>query len=674
MSLQVFNALPLYRALPPGPREYWLQLEEMKKAAPATQSWMWSSDPFEAAAKREEEKRAREAAAAAVSSSGSGSGGMVINGTRNGGAGAADHKRPLNKAWAEAREVRMAPALREMTEATIRRLMAVFPEAAQPAAVEGDSEADAAGAESVDRARLEKELANLGFRRGHIRSAVEWLCRARESLAQGTAAVDDPLLGALTTMADREAALEYLVLYCPEDDLPVSFRPSAASNPFVTAAGVTGVGVDGLAESWSIDRLVKVAGFPRIAVQEVMQSLADIPREQREGVALDILSRKLVGWDTQEEGRDVWGTSAVMLSVDMLASEDQEVQDERTQKREDERQAVEAVLGDGRVQTVPERERAYAQDFDILISPPADASSADEVRLRVSFHPRSSYPSACSLDTGLDMEAAALPTFYVASSTLPAYLRLALTAHVLRAFRDPEHADWRDMLEAGEGGVLLALVEELESVWAQLVHEPPMVSDIMQHIAPRKPVSQPTQNSTPTNSAQNRPKGAADRSRRRAALKRDAAADSSLLEAQRALHDSSSYQPFKRVRESLPAWGTREDILALLAKQRIIVVTGETGSGKTTQVPQFVLDQAIAEGRGSEINIVVTQPRRVSAMGVAARVAAERCENLEANAGKASSGGAQGLIGYAIRGERRASKNCRCAPIWCSFDQFGVRR
>lgn len=51
------------------------------------------------------------------------------------------------------------------------------------------------------------------------------------------------------------------------------------------------------------------------------------------------------------------------------------------------------------------------------------------------------------------------------------------------------------------------------------------------------------------------------------------------------------------------------------------MISGETGCGKTTQVPQFLLDDAIRAGRGAEVNIVCTQPRRISAIGVAERVA-----------------------------------------------------
>lgn len=85
----------------------------------------------------------------------------------------------------------------------------------------------------------------------------------------------------------------------------------------------------------------------------------------------------------------------------------------------------------------------------------------------------------------------------------------------------------------------------------------------------------------------------------------------------------------------------------------MVIVSGETGSGKTTQVPSFVLDDAIAFNLGASTSIIVTQPRRVSAIGVATRVAAERLEDI-------NDLNSRNLIGYAIRGERRAdSKKCR---------------
>lgn len=60
----------------------------------------------------------------------------------------------------------------------------------------------------------------------------------------------------------------------------------------------------------------------------------------------------------------------------------------------------------------------------------------------------------------------------------------------------------------------------------------------------------------------------------------------------------------------------------------VVIVRGNTGCGKTTQVCQFILDDYIASGQGAWCNIVVTQPRRISAVSVSERVANERCETL----------------------------------------------
>lgn len=72
-------------------------------------------------------------------------------------------------------------------------------------------------------------------------------------------------------------------------------------------------------------------------------------------------------------------------------------------------------------------------------------------------------------------------------------------------------------------------------------------------------------------------------------------------------------------RRQLPLWSAREKLIEQVKSSPSLVIIGETGSGKTTQIPQFLLEAGFAN-HGS---IAITQPRRVAAITVAQRVAAE---------------------------------------------------
>lgn len=89
--------------------------------------------------------------------------------------------------------------------------------------------------------------------------------------------------------------------------------------------------------------------------------------------------------------------------------------------------------------------------------------------------------------------------------------------------------------------------------------------------------------------------------------------------------------------ENLPIHSRRIDIMSTLASTQVLIVQGDTGCGKTTQIPQFILKDY------PDARIIVTQPRRIAAVGVARRVAQETNTSL----GK--------LIGYHIRGEKNYS-------------------
>src|SRR4051794_13721733 len=93
----------------------------------------------------------------------------------------------------------------------------------------------------------------------------------------------------------------------------------------------------------------------------------------------------------------------------------------------------------------------------------------------------------------------------------------------------------------------------------------------------------------------------------------------------------------------LPVSQRRDDIAAAIRDHQVVIVAGETGSGKTTQLPKILLEL----GRGADKMIGHTQPRRIAARSVAERIA----EELGTELGD--------LVGYQVRFTDRTSKRSR---------------
>ena len=93
----------------------------------------------------------------------------------------------------------------------------------------------------------------------------------------------------------------------------------------------------------------------------------------------------------------------------------------------------------------------------------------------------------------------------------------------------------------------------------------------------------------------------------------------------------------QRNRKNLPIYDFRGKILEEIRRNQVVMIKGETGCGKTTQVPQFILEDCVEKNLGSVTNILVTQPRRISAVSVANRVAEERGEKIGKNHGRQAS-------------------------------------
>ena len=118
-----------------------------------------------------------------------------------------------------------------------------------------------------------------------------------------------------------------------------------------------------------------------------------------------------------------------------------------------------------------------------------------------------------------------------------------------------------------------------------------------------------------------------------------------LKETQDKLGTGSSSIRMDQRRANLPLRQFGSQVLQMINNNMYCVLEGATGSGKTTQVPQLLLEQEIAQGRGARCNIICTQPRRIAAKSVAHRVADERGERL------------QNTVGYQVRFDARL-------PIW----------
>lgn len=120
-----------------------------------------------------------------------------------------------------------------------------------------------------------------------------------------------------------------------------------------------------------------------------------------------------------------------------------------------------------------------------------------------------------------------------------------------------------------------------------------------------------------------------------------------LKQQEEKLQASVSVQAMQSFRAKLPAFNVRSEFLKAVAKNQVLVVSGETGCGKTTQLPQFILEEEISLLRGADCSIICTQPRRISAISVAARISSERGENLGET------------VGYQIRLETKRSARTR---------------
>ncbi|KAI0348062.1 P-loop containing nucleoside triphosphate hydrolase protein [Trametopsis cervina] len=129
---------------------------------------------------------------------------------------------------------------------------------------------------------------------------------------------------------------------------------------------------------------------------------------------------------------------------------------------------------------------------------------------------------------------------------------------------------------------------------------------------------------------------------RRNASEEVLAAKSARLKEQRKKYlEDPNLEKMRNTRAALPVYTKAAELLSHVRNNEVTICMAATGSGKTTQIPQLILDDWTDRGEGAKCNIICTQPRRIAAISVANRVAAERGEQLG------------GTIGYQVRFEAK---------------------
>ena len=518
--------------MPPAYKKLWkddftdIKDVDMKEG----RSWMYEADPFLA-------KQERERAAAEFEKKkdrGSAQGKMSDNyGTVALGAGPSAQIKGAEKGrlWSQAQKIELGNRMRRDIEDLLRRHTIWNPYKVKMS--------------EREREDLVVELVQLGFRCSHVEEAADE-CK------------------------DKEEALEWLLVYVPEDDLPGFALPEGYS------AGVTLASSD-LARDAKIKRLTSV-GYPADFCSRVLDTKAG-----DELAAAEFLQTTLM----RGGNLDLSGTA---VSAAPAESGDDEVWTE-------EQTTLQAVFGD-----------RYS-----LISARVCEIKSEESSLPGSVSFRFQRPSAHYPSTP--------PIISIQAPEIPAYIRLSAIRQAIH------HAEEHFLGEP----TIYNILDWLETNMANIMENPGKLRDIS--TATARPPSIPKCSKLPLRRSRDTSK-AAD-------WQQESAKSVAIREAWESKQSTREQRDMLQKREALPAWNMQAAITQAVSSNQVTIISGETGSGKSTQSVQFVLDDMIRRGLGAIANIVCTQPRRISALGLADRVSVERCSSVGEE------------VGYAIKGESK---------------------
>ncbi|KAI9663432.1 MAG: hypothetical protein M1829_006070 [Trizodia sp. TS-e1964] len=383
---------------------------------------------------------------------------------------------------------------------------------------------------------------------------------------------------AVSQCKDNQEAIDWLLIHVPEDDLPSWCLPEGYAAGISMASG-------NLKREAIIKRLA-TGGYSTEICEETLDSY-----NGEESAAAEHLQRILLGDKVNNLTLDEAQSQAESAGV---------IIDTGSSIWNEELTTLEAIFGN----------RFHSVSPDVIqidLRPgiiPQDATL--QVRKPL-IHP---YPSICPILT------------LIAMPILPAHIRLSLIKRMVN------HASSNLLGEP----MVFSIVDWLEAEIANVVARPGKLRDVASLVSTKTP--QIRYNGPQKLQTSKKLKRHIDE---RTNIKASLEILADWEQGQR----SEAQQKMMSARRSLPAWNLKDEIVDTVCSHQVTIISGETGSGKSTQSVQYILDDMIQRKLGSATNIICTQPRRISALGLADRVSEERCSVVGRE------------VGYAIRGESR---------------------
>jgi ATP-dependent RNA helicase DHX57 len=341
----------------------------------------------------------------------------------------------------------------------------------------------------------------------------------------------------LSAASPLEACIEYLVLHVPEVDLPRRFLPeNNSSNPFITS--IHG-GQEDIKKRWIEERAIKQAGWPAHVVHECT---AKSHLLEEWALLMTALNRRLVG--------ESWEDVTMQPNGD----------DAEERITEDEIESMGASYTD---------DHTFTLVMPLFLAP---------IQLNFVIPPGYAYNRSSRP-----------PPMYITSSSVPAYVRLHLLEKLLGAFK-------QGAIKESTEGICVTVMQVLEEHWTLLEDQgPPNMHDVLKHLAPPQEVrvlEVDTTSDAPEKSTERKPPSAAS------SVRQDLRSDAKVMQEFDTMRQDERYARLFASRRRLPAFSSKDDFLAMLGRSRVVVVVGETGSGKTTQcecVPKARLTRLVLD-------------------------------------------------------------------------------